>query len=591
MAVVKERRASMAERKPSFIGKESPMIIPHLAGMEDPLPEKTPEEVDVVIVGTGLIQSILAAALSWQGSHVLHIDKNEYYGDTTPTLTIEQLTQWVRNVNKGLIPFYTNAQIYVSSDKIGKNYASRDFGIDLVPKVLFAQSDMLTLLVKSRVYQYMEFMPLSNFHTFENDSFEKLTNTKQEIFTDQTIPLMTKRNLMRFLKFVLNWENYPEIWEGYSNKSMAEFLSEKFKLNQTQSSELIFSIGLCYNNDVATPQCLQRIRRYLASFDIYGAFPVLFSKYGSAGEISQGFCRSAAVGGATYKLNTALESYDPTTKIVKFSDGSKVHVSERVVVSPTQTPDPKSKNIPKQNYKIHRLVVAIEKDCKQWFGEQESATVVVFPPGSLNGENFEAVQAIIFGSNSEICPQGTNLWYLTSVEKGENGKRLLDLALKTMLKSISRESIEVDDNVVKFDNKTGSPVINEKYLKEELNELVEPKILMKCYFEQYTSTCPFSIAQPEIFKTQKKDTTDDTTNGNKDNGVIYSPMPSSEISYDGAITAAKVLYETIVGSDDDFFDVDFEDEDITTTNNNRMSYSESAITDDEGEEDDIIMKN
>lgn len=45
--------------------------------MAEPLVQK---QFDVVIVGTGLCESILAAALALAGSSVLHLDSNEFYG-------------------------------------------------------------------------------------------------------------------------------------------------------------------------------------------------------------------------------------------------------------------------------------------------------------------------------------------------------------------------------------------------------------------------------------------------------------------------------------------------------------------------------
>ncbi|KAM9915652.1 hypothetical protein OXX59_010458, partial [Metschnikowia pulcherrima] len=95
---------------------------------------------------------------------------------------------------------------YVPGGKRDNGFSSKDYGIDVSPKVMFAQSDLLALLVQSKVYKYLEFQSLSNFHVFENDHFKsKLSNTtKEEIFTDQSLSLTTKRSLMKFLKFVLS---------------------------------------------------------------------------------------------------------------------------------------------------------------------------------------------------------------------------------------------------------------------------------------------------------------------------------------------------------------------------------------------------
>lgn len=587
-----ERRPSMAERRPPVFSSSNSIVVPHLAGIEDPLPDTTPEKVDVLIVGTGMVESVLAAALAWQGSNVLHVDKNDYYGDTSATLTVDQTKRWVKQVNEGVFPqCYGNAKLYVSTSIAngrGK-YASRDFGLDLAPRILFAKSDLLSILVKSRVHQYLEFQSLSSFHTYENDSFEKLTNTKQEIFTDQNLPLMTKRNLMKFIKFVLNWEEQPEVWKPYSGRPVGELLVEKFKLEKPQVFELMFSIGLCYNMNTNTPEALQRIRRYLSSFDVYGPFSVLYSKYGGPGELSQGFCRSAAVGGATYKLNESLTSYDPSTRVAYFSDGSKVSVSEKVVISPTQAPK-YNQNIPNQQYEIHRLTCIVEKSCEEWFSEGESAAVVVFPPGSLKTGNQEVVQAFILGQGSETCPKGTSIWYLSTTQQGPRAEMDLDAALEAMEASILRESssdLENDESILKI-GPNGEAMINSVRLGQSFKEYYpreKIQYLFKLYYTQYTSTPPFAVVDSSFFETNQ-DPCEQLVPGASDNGVLYTAMPSAEISYDEVVTAAKMLYEKIVGSDDDFFDLDFEDDDDVPIS--KADY-ENAIEDDE-EDQDISME-
>ncbi|CAM9012537.1 unnamed protein product [Wickerhamomyces anomalus] len=596
-----ERRPSMAERRsstttrPHFdsnlstsystqggIGNTSrrPSVVPHLAGLEKPLPESIPDQCDVVIAGTGLIESILAAALAWQGSNVLHIDANNYYGDNTATLTIDQLKNWVQKVNNNEVDGFKNALLYIPS---GNELKSRDFGIDLTPKILFAKSDLLSLLIKSRVYKYLEFLPLSSFHFFENDNFEKMSNTKQDIFTNQSLSLITKRSLMKFIKFAIDWENQQDVWENYKKESIEKFLKEQFKLEKPQIFELIFSIGLCNNLSISTPEALARIKRYLISFDVYGNFPVMYSKYGGAGEISQGFCRSAAVAGTTYKLNTRLETFDPKTKIAKFSDNSKIKVNEQVILSPSQAPL-NSKFIPNQDYEIQRLTVIVKKDCKEWFENGESASIVVFPSGSLSNNNKEAVQAIIMSEDTGITAKDTCVWYLSTTEKGQKGRYDLENALKAMENAILRESSDHLDNEDEiFENGTG--MINSVKLGQSFKDFApKEKIqyLLKIFYVQKTSIPHSGIVIPNQYRKNSIQPTFEDPSA-PDNGVIYSTLPSSEISYDGIITAAKILYEKIVGSDDDFFDVDFEDEDEEISNltgnnndNNTSTYDDNV---------------
>lgn len=552
------RRPSMAERAPA--PERRPSVVPYLAGLEKPIPETIPEQCDVIIAGTGLVESILASALAWQGLNVLHVDSNDYYGDNTATLTIDQLKEWVGKVNQGVIEGYKDALLYIPSGQL----RSKDFGIDLTPKILFAKSDLLSLLIKSRVYKYLEFLPLSSFHVFENDNFEKMSNSKQDIFTNQELSLITKRSLMKFIKFVLDYENQINIWIDYKKKPIELFLIEKFKLEKPQIFELIFAIGLCTTLDIPTPEALARIKRYLVSFDVYGNFPVMYSKYGGAGEISQGFCRSAAVAGTTYKLNTTLESFDQNSKIVKFSDNTKIKVNEKIVISPTQHSNllkPKLKN----QYEIHRLTAVVKNSCKEWFENGENGSIITFPTNSLKSQNKYAVQVIIMNEGSGITPPNTCVWYLSTFEEGEKGRKDLEEALNAMENSLLRES-SLDDFIHENDQLNA---FNSVKLGQSFKDFVPKEklqYLLKFYYVQFTSIPHHGVVNQNEYRKSSVHAFNMSSKLEEDNNddsiLLYSSLPSSEISYDGIITQAKLLYERIVGSDDDFFrDVDFEDED------------------------------
>ncbi|XP_021352296.1 rab proteins geranylgeranyltransferase component A 2-like isoform X1 [Mizuhopecten yessoensis] len=55
-----------------------------------------PSDFDVVVLGTGLPESILAAALSRVGQKVLHIDRNEYYSGQWASFNLENITKWTK---------------------------------------------------------------------------------------------------------------------------------------------------------------------------------------------------------------------------------------------------------------------------------------------------------------------------------------------------------------------------------------------------------------------------------------------------------------------------------------------------------------
>lgn len=519
-------------------------VVPPLVGVDKPV-DSVPESCDVLISGTGLVESILAAALAWQGTSVLHIDERPYYGGVNAVLTVEQLQAWVDSVNsQGASSPFSRAQLYIP-----RPLSNRSYLVDLSPKLMFAKSDILALLIKSRVSQYLEFKQLGCFHTYENDSFEKVPGSKEDIFTDQTLSLLTKRSLMRFMKFVLEWEHQHDVWGSYAHRSVVDFLQEKFKLEVQQINELVYSIGLCMHPDTPTPRGLSRIKRYLVSLDVYGNFPALFSMYGSAGELAQGFCRSAAVAGATYKLNTAVVDFDTGSKVAVLSDGTRVNVAEKFVRLPRPSP---------QATAITRIVTIVAKDCREWFAENECAAVVVFPPGTLNANKF-AVQAIIFGSGSGQCPEGQAVWYLSTIEQGNQARKDLEDALQKLEMSILRESTEdfefddVDVADVSY-RPDGMPVLSSVKLGQSLQNFVPKEKL------QYLLKLSFvQVVEGHEFLSRNTNTTEPTQE-EQQQPIIDSHHILSEISYDGLVGQAKDLYAKIVGSDEDFFDVDFEDE-------------------------------
>ncbi|MPC07945.1 Rab proteins geranylgeranyltransferase component A 1 [Portunus trituberculatus] len=62
--------------------------------MDDDLPT----QYEVIVVGTGLVECVVAAAAARVGKKVLHIDKNDYYGVQWASFTLKGAQQWVDEV-------------------------------------------------------------------------------------------------------------------------------------------------------------------------------------------------------------------------------------------------------------------------------------------------------------------------------------------------------------------------------------------------------------------------------------------------------------------------------------------------------------
>ncbi|XP_073445990.1 rab proteins geranylgeranyltransferase component A 1 isoform X3 [Dendrobates tinctorius] len=62
--------------------------------------DELPAEVDVVLLGTGLPESIIAAACSRIGQRVLHLDSKNYYGGNWASFTFSSLQTWIADCQK-----------------------------------------------------------------------------------------------------------------------------------------------------------------------------------------------------------------------------------------------------------------------------------------------------------------------------------------------------------------------------------------------------------------------------------------------------------------------------------------------------------
>lgn len=105
-----------------------------------------PSEFDLVVVGTGFSESIIAAAASRVGKTVLHIDENDYYCGHWASFNLDSLLNHLEksrndeNMKCRLVNSeerwleFSEEECDWNKEKILKE--SRRFNIDLIPKVI-----------------------------------------------------------------------------------------------------------------------------------------------------------------------------------------------------------------------------------------------------------------------------------------------------------------------------------------------------------------------------------------------------------------------------------------------------------------------
>ncbi|KAI9721253.1 MAG: hypothetical protein M1812_002414 [Candelaria pacifica] len=463
---------------------------------------------DVLIAGTGLQQSLLALALSCSGKKILHVDRETYYGGAHAAFSLQEAENWVNTVDShGHSSSFTGATIKQQRDISGvettttdsrKLSFSRAYSLSLSPQIIYTRSNLLPNLVSSKVYRQLEFQAVGSWWLYEpgdakssgegvHDFTEKssiapleekqsgylrrVPNGREDVFADKTIDLRSKRLLMKFLKFISDYESKPEIWESETPSPFPSFLFSRFNLPATLHGPLL-ALTLSPNGpqETTTGYALPRIARHLRSIGMFGpGFASVVARWGGGSEIAQVACRAAAVGGAVYVLGNGIQdidrskgSLDGNEKTPKPEKLVEVHLAggERIkarwivggdqdVTSPSKSMLPPS--TPSDDNQRHdqcRSISVVSSPLSSLFpvlvegAPPPAVSVVIFPSESLSKDKHEVsppVHILAHSSDTGECPSGQCVLYASISSSVEIGYILLDEAIKRLLECLKQE--------------------------------------------------------------------------------------------------------------------------------------------------------
>lgn len=110
----------------------SPVQKLKLVALKDVLLVKNMEdEYDVIVLGTGLTECVMAGLLSAHGKKVLHLDRNSFYGGESASVNLSNLYNL----------FYPGQ---TPPDHLGHN---RDWNVDLIPKFTVANGQLVKIIL------------------------------------------------------------------------------------------------------------------------------------------------------------------------------------------------------------------------------------------------------------------------------------------------------------------------------------------------------------------------------------------------------------------------------------------------------------
>ena len=155
---------------------------------------------------------------------MLHLDRNGYYGGECASLN---LTNLFKKFNGGAEPpkaFF---------DALGSN---RDYNVDLIPKFIMANGNLVKILVHTDVTRYLDFKLIDGSYVYKAGSgVFKVPADGAEALKTSLVGMFQKVKLKFFLEYVAQYEAAnPATHKGYdlSKLTMQQLVSDKYGLDK-----------------------------------------------------------------------------------------------------------------------------------------------------------------------------------------------------------------------------------------------------------------------------------------------------------------------------------------------------------------------
>lgn len=225
--------------------------------------------------------------------------------------------------------------------------ASRDYNVDLVPKFIMANGNLVKVLIHTDVTKYLEFKAVDGSFVLQKGRVEKVPASDWEALKSPLMGLFEKRRAAKFFSYCQQYNpTDPSTWRGWdlSRMKMHELYTQ-FGLDVQTIDFIGHAIALHSDDAYMTRSAaltVLKIKLYYESMMRYEGLtsPYIYPLYG-LGELPQAFARLSAVHGGTYMLDRPdLEVvYDEGGVAIGVSAGGETAKAKFVVGDPSYFPN------------------------------------------------------------------------------------------------------------------------------------------------------------------------------------------------------------------------------------------------------------
>jgi len=386
---------------------------------------------DVIVLGTGLEECILSGLFAVQGKKVLNVDANDYYGGESTTLN---------PLSKAFAILGTDAQKKKDLKAFGKE---RDWAVDVVPKMILANGELLKTLIYTQVDKYLDFRSAGVAFTVKQEKsmmgkistkIHKLPATKMEAGTTSLLSFFEKGRFKGFLEFVQAYKPDKQSSWIYKNnriepKTSMQSVYSLFNLDTSTQDFVGHSVALYTNDEYKTKPCgptFAKVSLFFESMFRYDVpdrlrSPWIYPAYG-LGDLTQGFSRMSAVYGSVYKLDYPVDEIlvDDNGKVRGIKSGETEEIAPMIIGEPKYFPE-----------KVKKVGEVVRAYCLLshpvgGIDGRESAQICI-PFNQLRNKRKNDIFISVLCAEQCVCPKGRYVATVSTISEG-NGSEKQQLA-------------------------------------------------------------------------------------------------------------------------------------------------------------------
>ncbi|XP_067403022.1 rab GDP dissociation inhibitor alpha [Emydura macquarii macquarii] len=396
------------------------------------------EAYDVIVLGTGLTECILSGIMSVSGKKVLHMDRNPCYGGESSSVT--PLEELYKRFGLPTGP----------PESMGRG---RDWNVDLIPKFLMANGQLVKMLLYTEVTRYLDFKVVEGSFVYKGGQIYKVPSTETEALASNLMGMFEKRRFRKFLVFVANFdENDPQTLEGVDphGTPMRE-VYERFDLGQDVIDFTGHALALYRTDDYLDQPCLEtinRIKLYSESLARYGKSPYLYPLYG-LGELPQGFARLSAIYGGTYMLNKPVdEIVMENGRVVGVRSEGEVARCEQLICDPSYVPERV-----RQAGRVIRVICILSHPVRST--SDASSCQIIIPQKQLGRKSDIYVCVVSWAHN--VAPPGKFIAIASTTVETAEPEQEVEPALE-LLEPIDQKFVAISDLYEPLDDGSESQI-------------------------------------------------------------------------------------------------------------------------------------